>query len=364
MWQSSVAWAERKTLAVSNLNQAESAAEAEKVLFDYNDMFCIDFSDENWLGALSENDRNAVYLRIAECTISDISEVAELIKKQIALRAVEVGPWGNEETVLQKYQSLLGIDLSVLDKVSDKTAVYKAIVGEKFLTATELQDKLNSFEGSNIVVLPGPTIIGGGSGGGGGSVSILPSQPKNTEKDEDIYNDAKHFQDIESVLWAENAICSLAGKGIINGKTQTEFYPNDYVTRAEFTKMLVLAFSVSKGGKDSGFNDIPSDFWAKQYIDTACENGIITGYNKSFLPNNNITREDMAVMLYRVMKGQTDINLTKFSDDADISGYAKKAVSYLVENGIISGRGNNLFFPKLNATRAEAATTIKRLIYS
>ena len=111
------------------------------------------------------------------------------------------------------------------------------------------------------------------------------------------------------------------------------------------------------------FYDVPNNHWCCGYIEAAFKNNIINGAGaRYFSPDAPITREDIAVILYRssALLGfeQTQNQQSDFVDADSISGYAVDAVSMLSGLGVINGTGNGAFEPKRNATRAEAAKMI------
>ncbi len=196
---------------------------------------------------------------------------------------------------------------------------------------------------------------GGNRGGRGGSVS-LPATPKETET-------KAVFSDLTSVAWAEEAVNYLYNKGIVNGKTSDAFAPMDMITRAEFVKMIVTALDELTDNYDAGFADVSASDWYAPYVLTAKAHGIVTGdENGCFNPNAPITREDIAVILHRTVEAGTAESELTFGDAGDISGYAVNAVAYFAENGIINGLGDGNFGPKKNASRAEAAVMLHRLM--
>jgi len=168
------------------------------------------------------------------------------------------------------------------------------------------------------------------------------------------------FTDMNNAKWAEEAVYALYEKGIVSGRTANTFAPNDNITRAEFAKLLVAIKGVQNSNHSVIFRDVNPSDWFFGYVNSAYGLNITKGYEDgTFRPYDNITREDMAVMIYRYLgEKSTDSDISSFSDCAYISDYAKKAVSYLYENNIISGMGDGTFSPKSNATRAQAAQMI------
>ena len=166
------------------------------------------------------------------------------------------------------------------------------------------------------------------------------------------------FLDQREFSWAMPAIEFLVDSGIIKGYPDKTFRGNANITRAEFTKMVIMAFVGNNTESGSSFDDVKKDDWFYSYVSTATEEGIVKGLSENiFAPNQNITRQDMAVIINNTIKkkGAGEIG---FSDAAEISDYAKEAVLVLSKLGIINGMGDGTFAPKQNATRAQAAMMI------
>jgi len=237
------------------------------------------------------------------------------------------------------------------------------------------------------------TAAGGNSGGGNTGGGVIPTPPPKAEDEQpgveipeteteapgteqaetEIPESDKpadevvHFSDLESVPWAKEAIEALAAKGVVSGPGDGTFRPGNNVTRAEFIKMLMMAFDLVDKNAVSTFSDVKTGMWYYEAIATAEKLGIVKGKGDgSFGVNEQITRQDMAVMAYRValileMNLGTGSGGAQFADKSDISSYALEAVAAMQEKGIINGIGDNRFAPKNNATRAEAAVIIYRL---
>lgn len=126
--------------------------------------------------------------------------------------------------------------------------------------------------------------------------------------------------------------------------------------------MAAVGFSLPDGKAE--FDDSKASDWHNKYIAAAFTNGIVAGESENiFGVGEKITRQDMAVILYRAAKykGMTfDSAKTEFSDDTEISDYAQEAVYSLKNAGIINGLEDGAFAPKQAATRAQAA----QMIYS
>ena len=212
-----------------------------------------------------------------------------------------------------------------------------------------------------------------GSGGGGGSSSKSPSLspfvavvPDETEKAPEVAIPSEKFTDLSGSEWAKEWIYYLYGQGIVSGVTDSTFEPERSVKREEFVKMVVIALGENPKAGDSAFEDVSSEQWYAGYINTAVEKGIVNGVSDTqFGVGKEITREDMAVMLYRAFGKdafESGINDVVFADESEISDYAKEAVEAMAKSGIITGKDGGTFDPKASASRAEAATVIGRLM--
>ena len=116
------------------------------------------------------------------------------------------------------------------------------------------------------------------------------------------------------------------------------------------------------GDAKNDFADVSSDNWSATYIASAKANGLIKGVSENeFAPLSAVTREDIAVILYRatLLAGKTyETKKENFTDFDDVSDYAKEAVAYMAGTGIINGFEDGSFNPKAPATRAQAAKLI------
>ncbi|MDP4180369.1 MAG: S-layer homology domain-containing protein [Bacillota bacterium] len=183
-------------------------------------------------------------------------------------------------------------------------------------------------------------------------------------KDSPIYND------INTVNWAKNAIESLTGRGIIKGKADGMFYPNDKITRAEFVVLIFRAFKPDTAVVAGSFKDVNARDWFYKEVMSAKNLGIISGNNLNyFYPNKPITREDAAVIITRTLitlnkplnGSATDI-LKDFSDVSKVSGYALSSMAALYGEKIINGKAGGVLAPKAYTTRAEAAVLISNIV--
>ena len=219
---------------------------------------------------------------------------------------------------------------------------------------------------------------GGGSGGGKTSVKGSSSTVKgnyevtgSTETkpgDTEVATPQSLFNDMQESHWAYGAVKALKEKGVISGYADGSFAPDRTVTREEFVKMILTAFSLENADANSHFYDVFDDDWFYPYISAAFEKGIINGNDKGlFGVKADITRQDAAVICARVMKdagisSEAVREYTAFNDENAISEYALSDVIMLYRSGKINGNGSGGFEPLKPCTRAEAAVMIYGIV--
>ena len=176
------------------------------------------------------------------------------------------------------------------------------------------------------------------------------------------------FKDVSRNYWAFEYIGEMQKRGIINGYPDGKYYPDNYVERCEFAKIMVGAAGLRTGDASGEyFADVKYNDWFYEYVETAKE--YLTGYKSFgqnyFRPNNYALREDIAVALVK-LKGydtkNTDQNIlqTMFSDYDSISASAKPYVATAVDRGLVSGYDDGTFKGQDSITRAEAAAMLWR----
>ena len=176
------------------------------------------------------------------------------------------------------------------------------------------------------------------------------------------------FADVSSSDWFYNDVRYVYEKGIMDGTGADRFSPNAPLTRAMIVTILYrMAGSPSVSGS-SDFTDVATGKWFAKAVAWAAANGIVNGYGSGlFGPNDPVTREQLAAILYRyaVYGGMTAVtleeNLGGFADTAQLSAYAIQAMNWAVGQGLINGSGSNLV-PKAQATRAQVAAIIHRYL--
>jgi len=177
------------------------------------------------------------------------------------------------------------------------------------------------------------------------------------------YFDSKtEYVDLAGYEWAREAIYYLSGYGVIKDNNGY-VHPENYISRAEFTKLIIGAFGLYDFDAECSFTDVDKNSEFYQYIASAYQLGIIKGTEEGrFGMDEYLLRQDMATIIYRTaQKCGMELDekpVLDFKDTTDIDSYAKDAISALVGAKAVSGNENYCFLPKINANFAEACKIV------
>lgn len=179
------------------------------------------------------------------------------------------------------------------------------------------------------------------------------------------------FDDVSESDWFYENVRYAYENGLMLGTSETLFSPNMAVTRGMFVTVLYRLGSGEYSAKH-GFTDVSNEMYYAEAIAWAAENGIVMGMTETeFMPDNSITREQMAAIILRYAKYRgfdvsvgEDTNILSYDDAEDISEYAIEAIQYAVGSGLIKGRTEKTLNPKDETTRAEVAAVLQRFIES
>ena len=177
----------------------------------------------------------------------------------------------------------------------------------------------------------------------------------------------KVFSDVDENSWYYESVEYVSKNKIIKGYSNGKFGPNDNLTRAMFVTILHRLENEEKVSGDIKFSDVVKNSWYSNSIRWAIKNKIIYGYNDgTFRPNNNITRQDFIVILFRYSNYKKISNsnladITKYNDYNEIDKYASNSIKWAIGNNILYGSNGNIM-PKKNITRAETAAIMHRYI--
>ncbi|MBQ3124779.1 MAG: S-layer homology domain-containing protein [Clostridia bacterium] len=234
----------------------------------------------------------------------------------------------------------------------------------------EVQITVKAGTQSGPVIIPGAGAGTTGSNSGGGLSGVMPYEPPKTTETQtpsEIPTTSVGFVDITN-HWAKDYITELYNAGVINGVSETEFAPNDSISREAFLTMLIRALG-NELDADYGevFDDVKPDDWYYQYVMEGYKMGIVNGTSMTeFGTGANISRQDLCTMIARALESEgiemDAETASEFADNILIEIYAKDAVYGLQNLGIINGKDNNYFDPTGVATRAEAAKIMAGLM--
>ena len=351
--------------------ESKDSSKTLEYINDNSAFFEIDMT--NYYAKLSESDKSEVLLNLSKAEDATTAEIKKTFDKEVLYKYLAGCMWYEVEDVLAEYNEYLELDTTYFDELSSskKDDVYKELAGVVYNDVATIE--YNFFEASKSIFSQNTGLSGGssGSGGGGyagGGYTIVKDADKESQESVEKSETAKlPFNDIENYDWAKEAIIYMAQSGIVEGKENEKFYPADSITRAEFVKMIVSGFGIKSEVTSTDFEDTKGS-WADKYVATAKENNLVYGFNeKIFGMNDKITRQDMAVIIYRAAELlNISLDETKsfknYVDSAEITGYAADAVEKMSKAGIINGLGDGRFAPKNNATRAEAAKMIYNVL--
>lgn len=186
----------------------------------------------------------------------------------------------------------------------------------------------------------------------------------NTEKTETEVTEqptALTFTDIKG-HWAEAEIANAVEKGYMKGVSDELFAPDESLTRAMFVTILYRVAGLPANERTADFSDVPQDAWFAEAVTWAFENGIVRGVSDTlFAPNESVTREQMALILYRyAAKDEEMAKAAPFTDLEGLSEESVKAVAWAYASGVIKGMTETTFEPQGQATRAQAAAIFVR----
>lgn len=294
-------------------------------------------------------------------TAKDINEFEYLFTETLVKYKIEKSVnYSEGMTVLKKYAAALKLDLSKYERITssqNKQAAASGIIGY-IKTAdnfSSLQSRIDSLSSSS----PSGGTGGSGSGSSGGSnygkVTVSDYSSSNAQ------GESYRFNDLDGYSWASESIYGLLESGVISESDNGKFRPSDNITRAEFAKMAAQKGGYTQNDGEEKFSDVKKNDWYFPYVSALGKAGIINGISDDYFgASENITREDICVIIARYMNLAENGAEGSFTDFNDISDYAVSAVKAMSEKGYINGYEDGTFRPKNPATRAETA----KILYS
>ena len=177
-------------------------------------------------------------------------------------------------------------------------------------------------------------------------------------KDGTVQQPDTRFDDVAKSAWYYKAVEYVAENGIMSGVSAREFAPNAGFSRAMLAQTLYAMSGKPAVKAESTFADVAANAWYADAVNWAAEKGYVSGVGDGkFAPDASVTREQMALILYRYA-GSPDASgmaQKEFADSSSVSAYAVDAIRWAVHEGLISGMENNTLAPQGTATRAQVA---------
>lgn len=190
------------------------------------------------------------------------------------------------------------------------------------------------------------------------------SVPLNGSATVEIVDNSKEFTDVPATDWAADAVAFASAHELFNGTSETTFSPNQPMSRAMLTMVLYNLEGRPAQSLTDEFSDVDSGAWYAESVTWATENNITNGYDgEQFGPDDSVTREQFAVMLWRYAGSPAASGRAlSFVDAEQASSYAMEALCWAAENGILNGHNDGRLDPGGLATRAQAAQMLKNFM--
>lgn len=356
---------------VMNILENTNQTGAYETIKKYNSILDLKNNEISWADLTEKN--SAAITKICEYMAGRKYNSPEELYKSFGggygLYLINNATYGNISGIIMQYENELGLSgtayeqyKELADNSSMKVKVDKSIVLTKSKTPFSSGEDVvvaikNALESNK------ETSTGSGGGGGGSSSSASSFSFTPSKETMSATQVKSSFSDLQNAEWASAAIEYLYGKGIISGYGDGSFAPGRTITREEFVSILVRAFGIQASDYNVSFDDTKEDSWYYNAVMTAANAGIVSGVGGGlFGVNQNITRQDLAVMLYRCIASSQSAESDEgsFTDMNEVSGYALDAVEFMKSRGYITGYTDGSFKPMQTATRAEVA----QILYS
>ncbi|GEM_PF-3301812 len=342
-----------------------------KLLEEYAEYFALTKNEAyttQYFGLKMEEKKDIMQLLMGACP-SNAPELKDKFFQSVLLNGLNViQNWQDVGTVLSANSACIPAELYTVyaNKTSMHANIHKAVAAEKY---NKFDRFITVFTAAVNAKEPDKNSHSGSSGGGGYYPLVKPDTKQEMEENKQETTAPYSYDDLSAVGWAEESIYKLSEMKVLSGRGNSIFAPQDNVTREEFVKMLVMAFRSYNSEAKCSFDDVNEGDWYYPYVASAFEIGIVNGIDdRYFGAGRLITREEMAAMSYRAVMLTSNARFEdaeeemQWKDQEEISDYARSGIAALYNAGILQGIGDGRFESRRNATRAEAAVLVYKLI--
>ena len=332
----------------------------------YNELEC-DITNNDFI-KYPEQTAEKFKLLLSQDMPQTVSDIKDGFRTACALACMSNTERTSSIDALKNYNDIFLLDFDGDFTKVDAAELAKVFENNNYTSVEQVRKQFND-EVKRLIGLKAPsTPVSGSSGGGGGSVISNTYTGPGAGLIEDINSIKNIFPDVSDDYWAVEDIRFVYENGIMNGDTEGDFRPNDPITREEWAKVVLSAFTIDTDDAECDFDDVDKSEWFYPFVAKAYMLGVINGYDeKNFGTGQTLTREDAVVMMYRMAQMARDIRAIQpaeltFADADNISDYALDAVKIFVSAGVINGYESGEIVPQGSITRAEAAKIICSLL--
>ena len=177
----------------------------------------------------------------------------------------------------------------------------------------------------------------------------------------------KSYSDVSSKDWFYDSVSYMTEHGLMSGTSSDTFSPGSSMTRGMLSTVMYKHEGAPAYSAGKTFSDIQDNTWCRDAVLWAAAQGIVSGYEDgTFKESSNITREQIAVILYRyamdngLLTKKNAADISKYGDQPTISSWAREAISWAIANSLIAGTDEGKLLPQGYATRAQVATILAR----
>lgn len=325
--------------------------------------------------SFDDDEKAAVHSQLSKLDISSQCFADALIEAAFVTSVNKEGITRKEfeKLIMTEYSDFLELDTDDYKNLKSPEKVISALMKKTYISAEDFKDRFNDEVAAQKKAEKGSNTGGGGGGGvsSSGSYDAVPVVP-GSESGTITELDTSEKPAAEAVFadmanhWAKEAVMSLKNKGIVSGVGDNLFAPDNKLTRAEFAKIISESFFADFDKAEVSYSDVSSGDWFAPYVYKLASLGVINGRGDgTFAPDEPITRQDAAVIMYRTSK-LAGVSLEAVREQAgfvdEITDYAKEAVDTLYRAQLINGMSASCFDAFSHVTRAQAAQLVYNMM--